>query len=166
MALSGLYIVTPDWDDTQKLVEVTEQALLGGAAIVQYRHKFADAALRHQQAGALQELCRRYQRSFIINDHASLCLELDADGVHVGGTDASVAEARRQVGSKRSSARPAWRFATGSVGPRHRCKLCRFRRLLSITSQDMRGDDAGRHRRVGQVGNPATECDNRRHHRR
>ncbi len=101
MALSGLYIVTPDWDDTQKLVEVTEQALLGGAAIVQYRHKFADAALRHQQAGALQELCRRYQRSFIINDHISLCLELDADGVHVGGTDASVAEARIQVGRQK-----------------------------------------------------------------
>lgn len=97
-SLRGLYIVTPDWDDTQKLVAVTEQALLGGAAVVQYRHKFADEALRRQQAQALQELCRRHARPFIINDHVQLCLELETDGVHVGGTDASVAEVRMRVG--------------------------------------------------------------------
>ncbi|HTD03333.1 thiamine phosphate synthase [Undibacterium sp.] len=99
--LSGLYLVTPDWDDTQRLLEVTEQALLGGAAVVQYRHKFAGEALRHQQAGALQALCRRYERTFIVNDHINLCLELDADGVHVGGTDASVAEVRMRVGKQK-----------------------------------------------------------------
>ncbi|MFD2271284.1 hypothetical protein ACFS07_09600 [Undibacterium arcticum] len=31
--MNGLYIVTPDWDDTLKLLAVTEQALLGGASI-------------------------------------------------------------------------------------------------------------------------------------
>ncbi|MES2070304.1 MAG: thiamine phosphate synthase [Pseudomonadota bacterium] len=97
-ALNGLYLVTPDWDDTQKLIELTEQALLGGAAVLQYRHKFADPELRRQQAQALQALCRRYARTFVINDHVDLCLELDADGVHVGGTDASVAEVRQRVG--------------------------------------------------------------------
>lgn len=97
--LSGLYIVTPDWDDTDQLLSVTEQALLGGAALVQYRHKFADAALRETQALALQTLCRRYGVPFIINDFVELCLAIQADGVHVGGTDASVAEVRRQVGS-------------------------------------------------------------------
>ncbi|MFZ6649124.1 thiamine phosphate synthase [Undibacterium sp. TJN25] len=96
--LRGLYIVTPDWDDTEKLLAVTEQALLGGAAVVQYRHKFADEMLRRQQAGGLLELCRRYGRSFIVNDHVNLCLELDADGIHVGGTDASVAEVRMRAG--------------------------------------------------------------------
>lgn len=96
--LNGLYLVTPDWDDTEKLLQVTEQALLGGAAILQYRHKFADAGLRRQQALALQALCRRHGKPFIINDHLDLCLELDADGIHVGGTDASVAAVRAQVG--------------------------------------------------------------------
>jgi thiamine-phosphate pyrophosphorylase len=97
--LSGLYIVTPDWDDTQKLLETTELALQGGAAIVQYRHKFAGRDLRRQQARALLELCRSHQRPLVINDHIDLCMEIGADGVHVGGTDASVAEARRQVGA-------------------------------------------------------------------
>jgi thiamine-phosphate pyrophosphorylase len=97
--MKGLYIVTPDWDDTARLLEVSEQALQGGAALLQYRHKTADAALRQQQAEALLALCRRYQRPFIINDHVGLCLALDADGIHVGGTDASVAQVRAQVGA-------------------------------------------------------------------
>lgn len=99
--LRGLYLVTPDWDDTTKLLVYTEQALAGGAALVQYRHKFADAALRRQQASALLELCRQRGKPLIINDHVDLCLELGADGVHVGGTDVSVAEARARLGKDR-----------------------------------------------------------------
>jgi thiamine-phosphate pyrophosphorylase len=98
VSMKGLYIVTPDWDDTAKLLAVSEQALQGGAAVLQYRHKTADAALRQQQAEQLLALCRRYQRPFIINDYVELCLALDADGIHVGGTDASVAEIRATVG--------------------------------------------------------------------
>ncbi len=97
--LSGLYIVTPDWDDTAQLVAVTEQALLGGANIVQYRHKTASPDLRRIQAIALLELCRRFGKPFIINDHLELCLDIDADGLHVGGTDITVAEARAKLGS-------------------------------------------------------------------
>lgn len=96
--MNGLYIVTPDWDDTGRLLAVTELALRGGAALVQYRHKTAGPALRREQAGALQALCRSYARPFIINDYVELCLELDADGIHVGGTDASVAKVRAAVG--------------------------------------------------------------------
>lgn len=97
--LNGLYLVTPDWDDTKQLIKVTEQALLGGAALVQYRHKLAAPALRVEQASALLALCRRFNKPFIINDHVALCVQLDADGVHVGGTDVSVAAARQAVGA-------------------------------------------------------------------
>ena len=96
--MQGLYIVTPDWDDTAQLLAVTEQALLGGANIVQYRHKTASPALRRVQAQALLTLCRRFSKPFIINDHLELCLEMDADGLHVGGTDISVAQAREKLG--------------------------------------------------------------------
>ena len=98
-ALRGLYIVTPDWDDTDKLVNATAQAIEGGATLVQYRHKTADAVLRKQQATAVLQVCRQHQVPFIINDYVDLCLELDADGIHVGGTDASVAAVRAQVGA-------------------------------------------------------------------
>lgn len=96
--LHGLYLVTPDWDDTRKLLEATELALKGGIALLQYRHKTADAAQRQEQAECLQALCRSYQVPFIINDHVDLCMSLDADGIHVGGTDKSVADVRALIG--------------------------------------------------------------------
>lgn len=96
--LRGLYIVTPDWDDTARLLAVTEQALLGGAAIVQYRHKTAQPVQRMEQAAALLSLCRQYHKPLIINDHLDLCQALDADGLHVGGTDIDVAAARAALG--------------------------------------------------------------------
>jgi thiamine-phosphate pyrophosphorylase len=99
--LKGLYAVTPDRDDTARLLAASDAALRGGAAVLQYRHKSADEALRREQASQLLALCRRHGRPFIINDHPQLCVELDADGVHVGGTDAAVAAVRQQVGPER-----------------------------------------------------------------
>ena len=99
MKLHGLYIVTPDWDDTSKLLDVTKQAIRGGATIVQYRHKTASAELRRTQATQLLRLCRDFNVPFIINDHVDLCIELNADGVHGGGTDASGEQVRQQLGA-------------------------------------------------------------------
>jgi thiamine-phosphate pyrophosphorylase len=35
----------------------------------------------------VQEVCRKYNATFIINDNVQLALDLDADGVHVGKED-------------------------------------------------------------------------------
>jgi thiamine-phosphate pyrophosphorylase len=99
--LKGLYLVTPDWDDTARLVEVSDAALRGGATLLQYRHKTAGDVQRREQACALLAVCRRHGKPFIINDYPELCVELDADGVHVGGTDAAVAAVRALVGPDR-----------------------------------------------------------------
>jgi len=96
--MKGLYLVTPDWDDTERLVTISEQGIRGGASLLQYRHKTADAALRHEQATALLKLCRRLNVPLVINDHLDVCVAIDADGIHVGGTDASVASMRAQLG--------------------------------------------------------------------
>jgi len=96
--MRGLYLVTPDWEDTDRLLATTGQALEAGAALVQYRNKTASTALRHEQAAALLALCRRHGRPLIINDHVELCQQLDADGVHVGGLDAPVAAVRAALG--------------------------------------------------------------------
>lgn len=96
--MKGLYLVTPDWDDTERLVAASEAALRGGAALLQYRHKTASPELRREQAGRLHALCRRYGKPFIVNDFVDLCLALDADGIHVGGTDMAVAQVRAAVG--------------------------------------------------------------------
>lgn len=98
--MKGLYLVTPDWDDTDQLIAASAQAIDGGATLLQYRHKTASDALRAEQATALLALCRQSNVPLIINDHIDLCERLDADGVHVGGTDASVAEVRARLGKK------------------------------------------------------------------
>ena len=97
--MKGLYLVTPDWDDTDRLTAITTLALQAGAAVVQYRHKTASESLRHEQAAALLALCRQHKVPFIVNDHLSLCERLDADGLHVGGTDSPVAAVRAQLGA-------------------------------------------------------------------
>ena len=96
--MKGLYLVTPDWDDTERLLAVSEQGIRGGASLLQYRHKTASPDLRSEQAAALLILCRRFNVPLIINDHLELCESIDADGIHVGGTDASVASMRARLG--------------------------------------------------------------------
>jgi thiamine-phosphate pyrophosphorylase len=72
--MRGLYLVTPDWNDTDKLIAATERAIEGGATLLQYRHKTASEALRFEQASALLALCRRLQVPMIINDQTSVAL--------------------------------------------------------------------------------------------
>ena len=86
-AVRGLYAVTPDLHDTGLLVALVEAALEGGASLVQYRNKRADAALRMTQAGKLAELCVAHRRSLIVNDHLAVALAVDGAGLHVGAED-------------------------------------------------------------------------------
>ncbi len=97
--ISGLYAITPDGIDTKRLLVMTQKALAGGAKLIQYRNKTADAQLRHKQAEKLHHLCREYDVPLIINDHLDLALKIGAEGLHVGHNDISVNEARRTLGN-------------------------------------------------------------------
>ncbi len=96
--ISGLYAVTPDEADNGLLADKVRNALRGGVKFVQYRNKTADAARRLEQARILLELCRLNDARLIINDYIELALETDADGVHLGGGDGSIAAARTRLG--------------------------------------------------------------------
>lgn len=91
---SGLYLVTPDWDDTARLVAASRAALLGGASLLQYRHKTADAGLRLEQARALRALTREFDAALIVNDELALALAVGADGVHLGREDGDMTAVR------------------------------------------------------------------------
>ncbi len=99
--VSGLYAVTPDLPDTVELMRNVRAALQGGARVLQYRNKTADAALKLAQAQALCQLAREFKTTFIVNDDAQLAAQVDADGVHLGGEDGSVAAARALLGSSK-----------------------------------------------------------------
>lgn len=95
----GLYGVTPDWDDTDRLLAAIEQAHAGGMRVLQWRRKHGTPDERRVQAAAVRALCRRLALPLIVNDDWQLAAELDADGIHLGRDDAPVAQVRRAVGA-------------------------------------------------------------------
>lgn len=97
--INGLYAITPEQPDTAELLRQARLALQGGASVLQYRNKQGDAVLRRTQAEALRALTREFSVPLIVNDDAALALEVDADGVHLGGEDGSVAAARALLGA-------------------------------------------------------------------
>ncbi|MFD2117131.1 thiamine phosphate synthase [Paenibacillus yanchengensis] len=99
----SLYAITSGSSNMygQSMVDVMEQAILGGADIVQLRNKAGSRAEIMEQAEQLRRLTKRYQVPFIMNDDVSIAKEVGADGVHLGQDDllqTSVYEARNILG--------------------------------------------------------------------
>ncbi|GAB1597074.1 thiamine phosphate synthase [Lysobacter claricitrinus] len=94
----GLYAITPDDPDTGRLIARVAPVLAAGAAVLQYRNKTADAALRREQALALLPVCRDYDIPLVVNDDWRLAVEIGADGAHLGGDDGDLRDARRAFG--------------------------------------------------------------------
>lgn len=97
----GLYALTdtnllPD----DRIANAVDQALAGGAAMIQYRDKRPDQTLRTRIATDLLERCHRYGRPLIINDDPELTLAIGADGVHLGMEDHDPHEARAMLGDE------------------------------------------------------------------
>ena len=93
-----LYAVTDrTWVGKQTLLEQIEEALKGGATIVQLREKNLDFDSFVEEAVKARDLCRKYNVPLIINDNVEVALKSGADGVHVGIEDTPVAEVRARV---------------------------------------------------------------------
>ena len=96
--LRGVYLITPDQNDTDALLAATAPLLAAGTALLQYRNKTADAPLRLTQAIALQALCAQHGVPLLINDEVALAQAVGAAGVHLGEDDGELAAARAQLG--------------------------------------------------------------------
>lgn len=97
-----LYLITPPVIDLAAFTPALEEALAGGdVACVQLRLKdVADAEVLRIGA-ALKPIVQDAGAAFILNDRPDLAAKLDADGVHVGQSDASYAAARAALGKER-----------------------------------------------------------------
>ena len=85
------------------LYTVVEDALKGRITLFQFREKGKDALEGKEKlelAIKLQNLCKKYNVPFIVNDDIELALEIDADGVHVGQDDLGVDEIRKLMPNK------------------------------------------------------------------
>jgi len=94
-----LYAVTDrSWLGNKTLAEQVEEALRGGATMIQLREKDMEEELFLREAFEIKALCRKYNVPFLINDSVGIALKCGADGVHVGQSDMEAGLARSEIG--------------------------------------------------------------------
>ncbi|MCE5231750.1 MAG: thiamine phosphate synthase [Mizugakiibacter sp.] len=81
------------------LRDAAAAALDGGATLLQYRDKTADAPRRLREAQALAQLCADRGVPLIVNDDIELAAAVGAAGVHLGEHDDDIAAARARLGA-------------------------------------------------------------------
>ncbi|ARU58730.1 thiamin phosphate synthase (thiamin phosphate pyrophosphorylase) [Oleiphilus messinensis] len=98
--LKGLYAITdPVLMPTEaKMITGVQQALAGGARVIQYRDKHPQTAEKLKIAKSLKQLCESFSALLLINDDVELANLCNADGVHLGQEDMAINNARAILG--------------------------------------------------------------------
>ena len=86
------------WLGERTLYSAVEQSILGGVTMVQLREKDLAQEEFQKEARQIQELCKKHQVPFLINDNVELAVEIEADGVHVGQHDMEAGQVRQKIG--------------------------------------------------------------------
>ncbi|QQN73560.1 thiamine phosphate synthase [Croceicoccus sp. YJ47] len=100
MNRTDLYLISP-LDVTGDFPDRLARAIDAGDGIVtafQFRVKDMDQHEAARLAQPLRTMCADRGVGFIVNDSISLANRLDADGVHLGQGDGTVADAREKLG--------------------------------------------------------------------
>ena len=84
------------------LEEIVSEAVAGGVTMVQLREKDAATGEFVELGRRLMSLLKPLGVPLIINDRVDVALAVDADGVHIGQSDMSYADARRLLGPEKT----------------------------------------------------------------
>jgi len=82
-----LYVITDAAYAGRSHVAIVEEAIEGGAELIQMRHKMLSDKAFYEQAVQCARLCREADVWFVINDRVHIALAVEADGIHVGQDD-------------------------------------------------------------------------------
>lgn len=82
----------------EKLLDITNEVLLGGATMLQLRDKELTGEALYQEALELKSLCAKLHIPFIINDDLELAVRIQADGLHLGQDDLKGRNIRELIG--------------------------------------------------------------------
>lgn len=94
-----LYLITDStYHTADSLLATVDEALAGGATLVQLREKDAGGRAYLALAERVKAVTDRYGVPLIIDDRADVALACDAAGVHVGAEDLPVEAVRRLLG--------------------------------------------------------------------
>ena len=108
----SLYFITDSTGFTEEeFLYRVEQALIGGATMLQLREKEKTTREYMELAIKVHALTQKFNVPLLIDDRVDVALAVDAEGVHVGASDLPVAAARRLMGDHKSVG------ATAKTGP-------------------------------------------------
>jgi thiamine-phosphate pyrophosphorylase len=82
----------------RSIVDVVQQAIAGGATMIQLREKIASTREMLDIGRALLTVTRPARIPLIVNDRIDVAIALGAEGVHVGQSDMPAALARQMIG--------------------------------------------------------------------
>lgn len=99
---SSLYFITDstNYAEEEFLYRV-EQALLGGATLIQLREKNKSTREYIKLAEKVHAIAKRYNVPLIIDDRVDVALAIDAEGVHVGAEDMPIATTKKLMGDNK-----------------------------------------------------------------
>ena len=93
-----LYVITDEQlGRGRSHVEIAQEAIAGGADVIQLRDKIASSNKLYQVALEIRRITREAGVIFIVNDRLDITLAVDADGLHVGQDDLPVSIVRKSV---------------------------------------------------------------------
>ncbi len=99
---SSLYFITDSTDYTEEeLLYRVEEALKGGATLIQLREKDKNTREYIEIAEKVHNLTQLYCVPLIIDDRVDVALAINAEGVHVGQSDMPVKTARKLMGENK-----------------------------------------------------------------
>ena len=97
---TSLYFITDSTGFTEEeFLCRTEEALQGGVTILQLREKEKSTREYIELAEKVHAIAKCYKVPLIIDDRVDVALAVNAEGVHVGAADMSVATARKLMGA-------------------------------------------------------------------
>ena len=95
----SLYFITDSTNYTEEeFLYRVEQALKGGATLLQLREKNKSTREYIELAEKVHDIAKRYNVPLIIDDRVDVALAVDAEGVHLGAEDMTIAQARKILG--------------------------------------------------------------------
>lgn len=80
---------------------IIEEAIRGGASLIQLREKHISNEDFIQKALKVKEITTKYAVPLIINDNIEVALACDAEGLHIGNSDLPSTEARKIIGKNK-----------------------------------------------------------------
>ncbi len=98
---AALYALIDGGESPMAFADLSKQLVAVGVDVLQLRDKTLGDRLLVQRARHLREQTRNSNTLFVMNDRPDIAVLSDADGVHVGQDDLSVADVRAIVGPDR-----------------------------------------------------------------